>query len=159
MNEEEARQKLVENIKHRRSCIKLFLRQERPRRNRLTMASIVGSALAATLTAGPALGGTEFATGVQGALALEQSSIVWQVLCLGAMLASIVAAVSTNLANSHSVADKISAAEACYVQLEGLQTALDLGRLPVEDAIQLYQQYTAQVAFVDDVEDTAKSTR
>jgi hypothetical protein len=159
VNEEEARQKLAENIRHRRSCIKLFLRQQRPRRNRLTMASVVGSALAATLTAGPALGGTTFATGVQGALDVEQSSVVWQVLCLGAMLASIVAAISTNLANSHSVAEKVTAAEASYVQLEGLQTALDLGRLPLEDALQLYQQYTAHVAFVDDVEDKAKSTR
>jgi hypothetical protein len=88
---------------------------------------------------------------------LEQSSIVWQVLCLAAMLMSVVAAVSTNLANSHSVAAKVSAAEACNAQLEGLQTALNFGRLPLEDAIQLYQQYATQVAFVDDVEDKTTS--
>jgi hypothetical protein len=88
---------------------------------------------------------------------LEQSSIVWQALCLAAMLMSVVAAVATNLANSHSVAAKVSAAEACNAQLEGLQTALNFGRLPLEDAVQLYQQYTTQVAFVDDAEATTTS--
>lgn len=159
MKEQEARQRLIENIEQRQEAIRLFLRQERPRRNRLATTSVIGSALAAGFTAGPALGGNQFAQGVQGALTLEQSSIVWQALCLAAMLMSVVAAVATNLANSHSVAAKVSAAEACNVQLEGLQTALDFGRLPLEDAVQLYQQYTAQVAFVDDVEDTGSTSR
>lgn len=159
MKEQDARQRLSENIEHRQSTIKLFLRQERPRRNRLATTGVVGSALAAGFTAGPAFGGTKFAAGVQGALSLEQSSIVWQVLCLAAMLTSVVAAVSTNLANSHSVAARVSAAETCNAQLEGLQTALNFGRLPLVDAIQLYQQYTTQVAFVDDVEDKATPPR
>lgn len=157
VKDQEARQRLSENIEERQSAIKLFLRQERPRRNRLATTSVVGSALAAGFTAGPAFGGTKFATGIQGALTLEQSSIVWQALCLAAMLMSVVAAVATNLANSHSVAAKVSAAEACNAQLEGLQTALNFGRLPLEDAVQLYQQYTTQVAFVDDAEATKTS--
>ena len=152
MKEQEARQRLTENIEQRQSAIKQFLRQERPRRNRLATTSVVGSALAAAFTAGPAFGGAKFAVGVQGALALEQSAIVWQALCVAAMLMSLIAAVSTNLANSHSVAAKVSAAETCNAQLEGLQTALNFGRLPLGDAVQLYQQYTTQVAFVDDVE-------
>lgn len=159
VREQEARQRLTENIEQRQVAIKQFLRQERPRRNRLTTTSVVGSALAATFTAGPAFGGTKFATGVQGALSLEQSSIVWQALCMAAMLLSLVAAVSTNLANSHSVAAKVGAAEACNAQLEGLQAALSFGRLPLGDAIQLYQQYTSQVAFVDDVEAKTTSER
>jgi hypothetical protein len=159
VKEQEARQRLTENIEHRQSAIRLFLRQERPRRNRLATTSVVGSALAAGFTAGPALGGTKFAAGVQGALTLEQSSMVWQVLCLAAMLTSIIAAISTNLANSHSVASKVSAAEACNAQLEGLQTALNFGRLSLEDAIQLYQQYATQVAFVDEVEGNLNSVR
>lgn len=119
MKEQEARQRLIENTEMRQSVIKLFLRQERPRRNRLATTSVVGSALAAGFTAGAAFGGLKFAAGVQEALTLEQSSIVWQVLCLAAMLMSVVAAVSTNLANSHSVAAKVSATEACNAQLEG----------------------------------------
>ena len=78
---------------------------------------------------------------------------------MAAMLLSLVAAVSTNLANSHSVAAKVGAAEACNAQLEGLQAALSSGRLPLEDAIHLYQQYTSQVAFVDDVEAKRTSER
>jgi hypothetical protein len=159
VKDQEARQRLTENIEQRQSAIKVFLRRARPRRNRLATTSVVGSALAAGFTAGPAFGGTKFAEGVQGALTLDQSSIVWQGLCLAAMLMSVVAAVSTNLANSHSVAARVSAAEACNAQLEGLQTALTFGRLPVEDAVQLYQQYTTQVAFVDDAEGKAAAPR
>ncbi|WP_246018498.1 hypothetical protein [Arthrobacter crusticola] len=159
MEEQEARQKLIANIEQRQSAVRLFLRHERPRRNRLVMTSVLGSALAAGLTAGPALGGTKFAAGVQEALTLEQSSIVWQVLCLAAMLMSVAAAISTSLSNSHAVSTKVTAAEVCNAQLDGLKTALDLGRMSLEDAIELYQQYTIQVAFVDDAEDKAKFPR
>lgn len=143
------RQKLTENIEQRQLALQAFLRKARPRRNRLASTSVVGSALSAALTAGPAFGGTKFTTAAQGALSLEQSSTVWQVLCLGAVLASLAAAMATNLANSHSVAERVSAAETCNAQLEALQTALTFGNLSVEDALQLYQQYTAPVAFVD----------
>ncbi|MFE4228906.1 hypothetical protein ACFRJ8_13560 [Arthrobacter sp. NPDC056886] len=60
------------------------------------------------------------------------------------------------MAGNASVATKVTAAETCNAQLEGLQTALNFGRLPLGDAVQLYQQYSTQVAFVDDVE--AKTT-
>jgi dephospho-CoA kinase len=63
VKEQEARQRLTENIELRQSAIKLFLRQERPRRNRLATTSVVGSALAAGFTAGPAFGGPKFAAG------------------------------------------------------------------------------------------------
>ncbi|WP_458778696.1 hypothetical protein [Arthrobacter sp. D3-16] len=152
MKEQEARQRLIEEIEQRQSVLRQFLRQQRPRRNRLVTASVVASALAAAFTAGPAIGGTRFAAGVQGVLSLQQSAMVWQVLCLAAMILSLVAALSTNLANSHSVATKVTSAESCNAQLEGLQAVLRFGRLPMEDAVQLYQQYTAQVAFVDDLE-------
>lgn len=151
MKEQEARQRLIEEIEQRQSVLKQFLRQQRPRRNRLVTASVVASALAAAFTAGPAVGGPKFAVGVQGVLALEQSAMVWQVLCLAAMILSLVAALSTNLANSHSIATKVNSAESCNAQLEGLQAVLKFGRLPLEDALQLYQQYTVQVAFVDDL--------
>lgn len=101
------------------SAIRLFLRHERPRRNRLVTTSVVGNALAAGFTVGPAFGGTKFTAEVQEALTLEQSAMVWQVLCLAAMLMSVVAAVATSLANSHSVAAKVSAAEAGIAQLGG----------------------------------------
>ncbi|MDR7085059.1 hypothetical protein J2X01_004379 [Arthrobacter ginsengisoli] len=145
----ETRQRLSDSIEQRQLSIRAFLGRARPHRNRLVTISVVGSALAASLTAGPALGGTKFTTAVQGIFSLEESSAVWRVLCLAAVLLSLAAALATNLSNSHSVADRVSAAEACMAQLEGLRMALEFGHLGTDDAVQLYQQYVAHIGFVD----------
>lgn len=146
------RQRLSDSIEQRQMAIRRFLERARPRRNRLVTISIVGSALAAALTAGPALGGTKFTAAIQGVFALDESSVVWRVLCLAAVLLSLAAALATNFATSSAVTDRVTAAEACQMELEGLQAALDFGHLDVDDAVPLYQQYIARTGFVDDVQ-------
>ncbi|WP_287931010.1 hypothetical protein [Arthrobacter sp.] len=146
----QARQELAARIEQRRSAVTAFLRGARPRRNRLTNISIVGSGLAAIFTVGPAVGGTRFTGAIQGILSLGDDSIVWRVLCLAAVLLSLAAALATNLANSHAVAAQVSAAEACNAELDGLETALAFGSLPTDNAVDLYRQYVAKVAFIDD---------
>jgi len=148
--EPENRQQLSALIEQRRSNIRSFLQHARPRRSRLTNMSVIGSALAAVLTVGPAAGGTKFTEGLQALLSLDDDSTVWRVLCLAAALSSLAAAVATGLANSHELAARVSAAEACNAELAGLEGALAFGHLRVEDALQLYQQYIAKVVFVDD---------
>ena len=144
------REQLSELIEQRRASIRSFLQWARPRRSRLTNMSVIGSALAAALTVGPAAGGTKFTEGAQALLSLEDDSTVWRVLCLLAALSSLTAAVSTGLANSHELAARVSAAEACNAELAGLEGALSFGHLRLEDAVQLYQQYIAKVPFIDD---------
>ena len=151
MNETpDTRQLLSTRIEQKQQAVRSYLGRERPRRNRLSNISVVGSAIAAMLTAGPAFGGTGFTNAIQGVFSLADDSVVWRVLCLGAVLLSVAAALATNFANSHSLADRVSAAETCKAQLEGLQDTLSFGRIAMDDALKLYQQYTAQVAFVDD---------
>jgi hypothetical protein len=147
----DTRQLLSTRIEQKQHAVRSYLGRERPRRNRLSNTSIVGSGLAAMLTAGPAFGGTDFTQAVQAIFSLEDSSTVWRVLCLGAVLLSVAAALATNFANSHSLADRVSAAETCRAQLEGLQDTLSFGNIAIDDALKLYQQYVAQVAFVDDI--------
>lgn len=153
-----SRQQLSELIEQRRSSIRLFLQHARPRRNRLTNTSVIGSALAAALTVGPAAGGTKFTEGIQALLSLSDDSIVWRTLCLAAVICSLTAAVATGLANSHELTARVSAAEACNTELAGLEGALSFGQLSLEDALRLYQQYIAKVSFVDDAP-TDSSTR
>lgn len=145
----EARQRLSTLIDDKRQAIRAYLARERPRRNRLSNVSIVGSALAAVLTAGPAVGGTKFTEALGRIFALGDDSIVWRVLCLFAVILSVAAALSTNFATSRSVADRVSAAETCNAQLEGLAVSLDIGHIDIDEAVKLYQQYAGQVAFVD----------
>lgn len=143
------RQQLSAHIAQRRSAIVAYLRRAKPRRNRLVNIAVIGSALAAALTVGPAVGGTRFTSAVQDIFSLDNDSTVWRVLCLGAALLSLVAALATNLSNSHLVSAQVSAAEACSAELDGLESAVAFGHLPVEDAVKLYGQYVAKVSFID----------
>jgi cytochrome bd-type quinol oxidase subunit 2 len=149
MDDAQSRQDLTRQIEERRGDIKTFLRQARPRRNRLTSVSIVGSAVVAALTAGPGFGRDGFTSAVSGALSLSSTSIVWQVICILASVLSLAAAIASGLANSRNSAEQISAAESASAQLEGLQTALKYGQLPLGDAARLYQEYSSKAAFID----------
>ena len=146
----DTRQRLSDRIDQKQQAIRTYLGRERPRRNRLSNISIVGSALAAMLTAGPAVGGTGFTEAVQGIFSLQEDSIVWRFLCLAAVIFSVAAALATNFANSRALGEKVSAAESAHAQLEGLQLSLSFGNLAVADALKLYQQAVAPVAFVED---------
>jgi hypothetical protein len=149
MDDAENRQALTRQIDERRDDIRAFLRRTRPKRNRLTTLSVVGSAVVAALTAGPGFGQETFTVAVAGALSLPDSAVVWQVICILASVLSLAAAISTGLANSRNTAEQISAAESASAQLEGLLTALKYGQLPVAEAVRLYQEYSSKAAFID----------
>lgn len=151
MSEEpQVREDLTARIHQRRASVMAFLRTARPRRNRFTNISIVGSALAAAFTVGPAVGGSKFTGAVQDVFSLGDDAIVWRVLCLAAVLLSLAAALATNLANSNALSAQVSAAEAASAELDGLESALKFGTLPTDNAVELYRQYVAKVAFIDD---------
>ena len=69
------RRELLQRIDGRRASIDDYLQRARPRGGRLVTVAIVSSALAAVLTAGPALGGEPFAAGVADSLALPSESV------------------------------------------------------------------------------------
>lgn len=151
--ESTTRTELLRRIDAKRQAVAVYLRRVRPRRNRLSNISIIGSALAAVLTAGPALGGVTFSTGVQHIFGLQDDSTVWRVLCLGALVTSVSATIATNLTKSQGIAGQVSAAETCSAELDGLRTSLEFARLPIKEAVQLYQQSIAKVAFLEDAPD------
>jgi hypothetical protein len=147
----DARANLLARIASRRASVRAHLQGNRPRVRRRANATIVLSSLAAFFTAGPAVGGETFAGGLQKTLGLSSDAYVWRVLCLAAMLVSVGAAVLTNLSKSHDAASRLSTAEAVDGELEGLAVLLEFGQLPVQDAVKLYQQYTAKISFVEDL--------
>ncbi|CAH0166819.1 MULTISPECIES: hypothetical protein [unclassified Arthrobacter] len=145
----DTRQRLSNRIDQKQRDLQVYLGRERPRRTRLASISIVGSALAASFAAGPAVGGTGFTEAVANIFNLADDSIVWRGLCLLAVICSVAAALATNFATSRSVADRVSAAETASAQLEGLQVSLNFGHIDIDEAVKLYQQYSTQVAFVE----------
>ena len=152
MTEDDAlRRDLLARIDLRRAAVQAFLRENRPRIRRRATLTIVLSSLAAAFTAGPALGGESFAESVQRTLGLATEALVWQLLCLLALLVSVSAAVLTNIARSQDSEARLSTVEAVNAELEGLASLLHYGHLSLEDAVKLYQQYTAKIPFVEDV--------
>ena len=143
-------QQLLTRIQDRRRTVDAFLRSARPRAERLTYVSVTSSALAAALTAGPALGGTRFTSGVAQSLELAGPEAVWQPLCLAAMVVSVIAAISANLSKSKNAEARIVSAEACNAELEGLQALVEFRQVSLEEGVKLYQQYVARIPFVAD---------
>ncbi|MGY1679346.1 hypothetical protein [Geodermatophilus sp. SYSU D01176] len=139
---------LIDTIRDRRRAIEAYVHEKEPASTRLSTISIISSSMAAALTLGPAAGGPTFAERVQGGLDLGQSSTVWRVLCLGAVVVSVTAAVSANLNKAQDLRSRIGAAEAAGVMLDGLRTRLEFGRLSVQDAAQQYQDILASIPFV-----------
>jgi hypothetical protein len=141
---------LLERIKAKRASINAFIRELQPRGDRLTNVSIICSALVTALTAGPALGGQRFTSGAADLFNVADESVIWRLLCLGAVVLSIVAAITSNLYKSHDVAARLAKAQASNVGLEGLETLVEFRQLPVEDALKQYQQYIADIPFIQD---------
>ena len=75
---------LLAQIQRKRREVETLVAATVPRKRRLLNVSIVGGALAAVLTTGPAVGGQSFATWMRDTLSL--TSPAWQLLCAGAAL-------------------------------------------------------------------------
>ncbi|WP_138760604.1 hypothetical protein, partial [Modestobacter altitudinis] len=142
---------LLETIQNRRGAIQAYVREKEPVSTRLLTISIVSSAMAAALTAGPAFGGENFAETVQAGFSLAKPSAVWRVLCFGAVVVSVTAAVSAQLTKEHDLRSRIGAAEAAGVMLDGLRTRLEFGRMSIQDAAQEYQDIIAGIPFVHEL--------
>lgn len=115
---------LLEEIDTQQKCVDAYLDGAKPRFSRLTTVNIVASAVAAALTAGPAMGGPSFTETLQRILSLSEQATVWRVLCLGATLLSIAAAVSLSLLKADNLPGHVAVAEAARTHLRALQIRL-----------------------------------
>ena len=151
------RAELRAQIETRRAGIAAFLHEVRPRRNRLTNISIVSSAMAAIFVAGPALAGPPFTDSVKRELSLASGADVWRPLCLAALIVSLVSVISSNLSKSQDLAARVTAAEVCSTELEGVLTSLQFGRLSVKDAVEQYHQSVSKIPFVEELPNTSRA--
>src|SRR3712207_2633743 len=145
------RAELLLTIEHRRDAIEAYVREKPPASGRLSTISIVSSAIAAALTAGPALGGERFTASVQDGLDLDRAPTVWRVLCFAALAVSVTAAIAANLARANDLTSRIAAAEAAGAMLHGLHTRLRFAGLSLEDAVQEYRDIVAGIPFVPEL--------
>lgn len=80
------------------------------------------------------MGGTRFTEGMGGIIKTADSN-VWQVLCVDAMLLSLAAAISNRIYRSNDLSGRIVKSREASLQLDRLQTLLELGQVSAGDAI------------------------
>lgn len=144
------RDELLAQIEARRDGITAFLHDVRPRRNRLTNISIISSAMAAVFVAGPAVVGQPFIDSVKRELSLSSGADVWRPLCFAALVVSMLSIISSNLSKSQDLAARITAAEVCNTELEGVMTSLHFGHLAVDEAVEQYHHCVSKIPFVEE---------
>jgi hypothetical protein len=147
---EDLKQKLLDRIKAKQAGINVYARSLEQRGVRLTNLSIICTSLTTVLTAGPALGGTKFTGSTSAILGLASDSIVWQVLCLGAVVLSLAAAIISNMNKSTESATRLAKAQTAAVLLERLEMNLALDQVTVDAAAKQFQDYIAEAPFIPD---------
>jgi len=138
---------LVGAIRRKQVRVEAFLSAALPRKRRLLNVTIVGGALAAALTAAPAIGGQSFTVWLTKTFGLASPS--WQLLCLAASVSSIMATVSTQLLKSHNLEENVGRAQRCRAKLEVLEVGLASGQLDPAQATTEYMRCVEESAFLD----------
>ena len=149
-DEDGLKQKLLDRIKARRVAINAYAGALERRGVRLTNLSIVCTTATTVLAAGPALGGTKFTEGAGNLLGLTSSSIVWQVLCLLAVVLSITAALLNTMNKPTESNSRVMKAQTSCILLEKLEMALEFNQVTVETAAKQFQDYIADLPFIPD---------
>ena len=142
------RDELEGTVSARRADVQKHLTETRSSISRWSTTSLICSAIAAATTGGPALGGREFTATVQAGLSLPDAGHVWQPLCLGALIASVLAAIATQMCRSREASGRIAVAEAANGTLEGLLIDLKCTDLATDDALNRYRQVAGKIGFV-----------
>jgi hypothetical protein len=137
---------LMGRIREKRSQLETYLQTAQPRKRRLLNTTIGAGTLAATLTAGPAMGGQSFTAWLTQTLSLHSPS--WRLLCAAASVSSIVATIATQVLKSHNVEANVVQAQGCRAKLEVLEVALSLGQLNTTQAATEYLKCVEAVAFI-----------
>lgn len=154
-----ARRDLLERLELHQARLEGYLTNARPRNARLAGVAITGSAVSAVLTAGPAIGGPSFTSATASLLAVTDTSHIWRVLCFGALLLSVLAAVAVNLSNNLAIGSRVLAAETASSEIEGLHTLLTFDEISVGDAARGLHSSTAKVAFLPRNQPAASSAK
>ena len=138
---------LLSQIRRKRSEVDAVVSAALPRKRRLLNLSIVGGALAAVLTTGPAVGGQSFVAWLRGILALDAPG--WQVLCGAAALCSVAATVATQLLKSSNLEERVFRGQSCRAKLEALEVGLSTGQIDVARATGEYMKCLEEAAFLE----------
>ncbi|HEX2733595.1 MAG TPA: hypothetical protein VHM70_18425 [Polyangiaceae bacterium] len=138
---------LRKEISGRRDSVRRVLDTLMLARRRLSMVSTVGSALAATATTGPALGGKTFTAWLADLLGLQAPA--WQVLCGLAAICSLSATIAVQFSRSRKLDERVVQAQMVYAKLERLHVGLALGESDEAHARKEYLASLEEIATLE----------
>ncbi len=151
MSKIETNETLVKRIRDRRRNIRSFIDELEPRGVRLTNFNIVCGGIATLLTATPAIFGKAVTDLV------NTSVVTGRMLFALAALFSLMSTIAANLYKSHDMASRLAKAQSCDAKLEGLETLLELGQIPLKEAATQYTRLISEISFISD--DRGRSLR
>ncbi len=144
MSKIETNETLVKRIRDRRRNIRSFIDELEPRGVRLTNFNIVCGGIATLLTATPAIFGKAVTDLV------NTSVVTGRMLFALAALFSLMSTIAANLYKSHDMASRLAKAQSCDAKLEGLETLLELGQIPLKEAATQYTRLISEISFISD---------
>jgi hypothetical protein len=114
----------------------------RRRDQSLTLLSVIASAVAAVLTAAPAMGGPSL-TQALGSAGPDTPS--WRILCGVASLCSLLAAIATNFHRQQEVTTRLARCQAAAARLETLELQVSFQQAPLGDVTAEYGKIIADL--------------
>ncbi len=148
-DDNDLQQKILARIAARRASLKAYLKNMERRSSWMLNTSIISTAITSVLTAGPALGGPRFTEGV-GSMLNTADSNVWQVLCLGAMILSLAAAILSGIYRSSDISGRLLKSQEASARLDGLQTLLEFGQISAGDAVKQFEALISTIPFIQE---------
>ena len=142
----DSRSRLLDRIHEKQRDLKAYLQKFEPRSNRLTIFSILGTGLAALLTAGPAVGGASFTAALTQALGTTSPS--WRILCAAATVFSFLATTALSIHKVQDLTNKVSKAQSARAQLEALETFMETTEISNTTATEQYAQIIRDVPYL-----------
>jgi hypothetical protein len=139
---------LLAAIRDKRATVDAYLRSAGSTQRRLVTIAVVGGALAASLTAGPAIGGKRFSDWLAHLSGLNTPA--WQILCAAAAVCSLAAVIATQLLKSQGLDEHVARAHEERARLEWLDLSLATGLASHADAAAEYHKCVESLSFLDE---------
>jgi hypothetical protein len=138
---------LLDRVRSKRAEVGKYLEFTSRRRRLLVNLVIIAGALAALLTAPPAVGGKPFTDWLQQLF--HSTAPAWQFLCLFACLASLASVIAIQIQKSNNYEEHIVRAQELRAALEVLEVSITCGSLTIHQATSQFLKCLGDSSFMD----------
>ena len=138
---------LLDRVRSKRAEVDKYLEFNSRRRRLLVNLVIIAGALAALLTAPPAVGGKPFTDWLQQLF--HSTAPAWQFLCLFACLASLASVIAIQIQKSNNYEEHIVRAQELRAALEVLEVSITCGSLTIHKATSQFLKCLEDSSFME----------